>query len=74
MNDLEIRQQVARALGREIDGPAERRLTLVLGAVLATGGHEAEVSLASACGVYERMMDTGNLPKCPILRPPRPGG
>jgi len=74
MNDSEIRAQLKRALGREIDGPAERRLAQLFGAVLVGGGQGAQQGFLAACTIYETMMARGQLPAAPILRPRPPGG
>lgn len=74
MNDAEIRQQLARALGRELDGQAERRLALLCGAALAAGGPAAEQGLVLACDIYERMLARHQVGTAPAPPPGRPGG
>jgi hypothetical protein len=74
MNDLEIRQQIARALGRQPEGQGERRICLLLGPVLAAGGPAAEQGLVSACDVYERLLARANIAAAPLPPPRRPGG
>lgn len=73
MNDREIRAQLARALGREVECPAERRIALLLGAALAAGGAPAEQGLVAACDLYERMIERAHVAAAP-LPPPRPPG
>jgi hypothetical protein len=73
MNQQEINAHLARALGREIDGPAERRLAgIFLGVVLAAE-RVGEQSLVDCCAMLAAEMAGGRLPACPILRP-RPSG
>lgn len=74
MNDVEIAAQLARALGRPLDGPGERRLALILGAVLVVGEPASDRALVAACDLYARLMAQGRMMACPLLRPPRPGG
>lgn len=74
MNDAEIRTQLARALGRELDGQGERRIALLIGAALATGGPMAEQGLVAACDIYERMLQRANIAAAELPPPRRPGG
>lgn len=74
MIDTEIYAQLARALGRPLDGPGERRLALIIGAVLVVAEPQTDLALAAACDLYARLMAAGRMPACPLLRPPRAGG
>lgn len=73
MNDTEIRAQLARALGRPLDGHTERRLAMIFGAVLAGGGPAAEQALVTCCDVYARMLSREHLPPAPPPAPRPPG-
>lgn len=74
MNPGEINAHLARALGREIDGPAERRLAAIFLGVLLACDDIGPHALVGCCDMMEREMAAGRLPACPILRPGRPGG
>lgn len=73
MNDVEIRAQLARALGRELEGHTERRLAMIMGAVLAGGGPAAEQALVTCCDVYARLLQREHVPPAPAP-PTRPPG
>jgi hypothetical protein len=73
MNDTEICAQLSRALGRPLDREGERRLALIVGAVLASGGAPAEQGLVAACDVYERLLQRAHL-RAAALPPQRPPG
>lgn len=74
MTHDKLMAHLTRALGREIDGPAERRLVHILTAQILLGGEEAERQLVESCDHFEVAMARGQMPRCPILRPPSAGG
>lgn len=70
MSEKRIEELAAQALGRPIASVAERRLCLLLGAVTLAGGETAQIALAAAADVYQRMFAAGQLTPAPAPRPP----
>lgn len=73
MTDTELCAHLARALGRPLASVAERRLALILGGVLASGGQRAEDALLIGCDIYARMLERGTQAPVPLPQSRPPG-